>query len=83
MYYIEFFKILTEIIWYELDIIAISMFSKTIMFITEYDPKTNKPQNLVNPLMPASSKLTKSTRPNPAQNRVWDVSKRLHDTMKQ
>lgn len=47
---------------------AISIFNKTITFITEYDPNIRRAQNLVNPLMPASSNDTKSTKPKLAQN---------------
>lgn len=65
---------LTEIIWYELDIIAISMFSKTIMLITEYDPNNSRPQNRVKLLIPVRSNAVKSTRPKPAQKSDWDVS---------
>lgn len=45
--------------------------------ITLYDPNISKAQNRVNPLMPAKSNDTKSTRPKDAQKRDCDVSKRL------
>lgn len=44
-----------------------SMFRSTIILITEYDPKVNKAQNLVKLLIPVSSKVVRSTRPNDAQ----------------
>lgn len=53
---------------------AISMLSKTIMFITEYDPNSSRPQNLVKLLIPVKSNAIKSTRPKPAQKSDWDVS---------
>lgn len=57
-----------------------SMFSKTIMLITEYDPNSSKPQNLVKLLIPVRSNAVKSTRPKPAQNRDCDVSNMLRKT---
>lgn len=71
------FRKLTEIIWYELDIMAMSMFSKTIMLITEYDPNSKRPQNLVKLLIPVRSNAIKSTRPKPAQKSDCDVSNML------
>lgn len=62
---------------YELDIIAISRFSKTITLMTEYEPNINSPQNLVYVLMPVSSKLPRSTIPKLAQNRDCDDSNTL------
>lgn len=56
---------------------AISRFSKTTMLITEYVPNISIPQNLVNALIPSSSKLSRSTRPKTAQNSVWVVSNKL------
>lgn len=72
-----FFSLLTEIIWYELLIMAINMFKRTIMLITLYDPNINIAQKRVKLLMPCNSKAIKSTRPNDAQNKDWDVSNRL------
>lgn len=56
---------------------AINRFSKTTMLITEYVPNISIPQNLVNALIPSNSKLSRSTRPKTAQNRVWVVSNKL------
>ena len=68
---------LTEIIWYEFDIMAISMLRSTIMLITEYEPNMSSAQNRVNDLMPASSNETKSTRPKLAQKSDCEVSNML------
>lgn len=54
---------------YELDIIAMRRFSRTIMLITEYDPNINIAQNLVKLPTPVSSKASNSTRPKEAQKR--------------
>lgn len=70
-------RTLTEISWYEWFIMAIRRFINTTILITEYVPNMSIPQNLVNDLMPSSSKLSKSMSPNTAQKRVWVVSKRL------
>lgn len=56
---------------------AINMFSKTIIFITLYEPNISIAQNRVKLLMPCSSKAIKSTNPNEAQNSDWDVSNKL------
>lgn len=56
---------------------AIRRLSRTITLITEYDPNINIAQNLVKLPRPASSKTSNSTRPKEAQNRDWEVSKRL------
>lgn len=56
---------------------AINRFNSTTMLITEYVPNISMPQNLVNALMPSSSKLSRSTSPNTAQNSVWAVSNKL------
>ena len=40
-------------------------------------PNMHRPQNLVNSLMPASSKLSRSIRPKEAQNNVCVVSHKL------
>lgn len=71
-------RILTEISWYEWFIMAISRFSKTTMLMTEYVPNISMPQKRVNIFMPSSSKLSRSTRPNTAQNSVCVVSNKLH-----
>ena len=47
------------------------------MLIREKLPNMMRPQNLVNSLIPANSKLSKSMRPNAAQNRVCEVSHKL------
>lgn len=75
------FFILTEIIWYEFDIMAISMLSSTMMLITEYDPNMRRAQKRVKLLIPCSSNAMRSTRPKPAQNRDCDVSNRLKTDM--
>lgn len=69
--------VLTEINWYEWFIIAISRFNKTTMLMTEYVPNISMPQKRVNIFIPSSSKLSRSTRPNTAQNSVWVVSNKL------
>jgi len=56
---------------------AMSMFSKTIMLHTEYEPNMSKAQNRVNSLIPVNSKSDKDTRPKEAQNKDWEVSNRL------
>lgn len=56
---------------------AMSRFSSTTMLMTEYVPNISMPQKRVNILMPSNSKLSKSTRPNTAQNSVCVVSNRL------
>lgn len=56
---------------------AINIFSNTITLITEYDPYISKAQNLVNPFIPDSSKVTRSTRPKLAQKRDCEVSNKL------
>lgn len=56
---------------------AINMLSKTITFITEYEPNINSAQNLVKLLIPVSSKVIKSTSPKLAQNSDWEVSNKL------
>ncbi|KOX70908.1 Spondin-1 [Melipona quadrifasciata] len=58
-------------------IMAISRFNRTTMLITEYVPNISMPQNLVNALMPSSSKLSRSTSPKTAQNSVCAVSNKL------
>ena len=68
---------LTEISWYEWFIIAIRRLRSTIMLMIEKLPNITNPQNLVNSLIPANSKLSRSIKPNDAQNRVWVVSHRL------
>lgn len=62
---------------YELDIMAINMFKRTIMLIMLYEPNMSKPQKRVKPLMPVKSNDSKSTRPNEAQKSDCDVSNRL------
>ena len=49
---------------------AIRRFSRTMMLMIEKLPNMMRPQNLVNSLIPVSSKLSRSIRPNAAQNRV-------------
>lgn len=61
---------------------AINKFSKTTMLMTEYVPNISIPQNRVNILMPSSSKLSKSTKPNTAQNKVCVVSNKLKIQLK-
>lgn len=53
------------------------MFNRTIILITEYEPKVSNAQKRVKLLMPVSSNVVKSTRPNDAQNRDWEVSNKL------
>lgn len=48
---------------------AISIFRRTIILITEYDPNISKAQNLVKLLMPVNSKDIKSIKPKLAQKR--------------
>jgi hypothetical protein len=67
----------TEIIWYEFDIIAISILRSTITFITEYEPNISSAQKRVKLLTPVNSKAIKSTMPKLAQNKDWDVSNKL------
>ena len=47
------------------------------MLITEKLPNITSPQNLVNSLIPVSSKLSRSIRPKEAQNNVCVVSHKL------
>ena len=54
-----------------------SRLSKTIMLITEKEPNIKSPVNRLNSLIPVNSKLSRSTRPKMAQNKVWEVSQRL------
>jgi hypothetical protein len=68
---------LTAMIWYEVDIIAISILRSTMTLITEYDPNMRSPQNRVNPLIPVNSKAFNSTSPKLAQNNDCDVSNKL------
>lgn len=56
---------------------AISMFSNTMMLITEYDPNVSKAQNLVKLFIPVSSNVVKSTSPKDAQNNDCEVSNKL------
>ena len=44
--------------------------SRTMMLMTEKLPNITRPQNLVNSLIPVSSKLSRSIRPKEAQNKV-------------
>ncbi len=59
---------------------AISRLMRTTILITEYEPNISRPQKRVKPLIPTSSKLSKSMRPKAAQNSVCDVSNRLCDS---
>lgn len=56
---------------------AMSMFSRTITFITEYEPNINRAQKRVKLLIPVRSNDIRSTMPKLAQKRDWEVSKRL------
>ena len=56
---------------------AMRRLSRTIILMIENDPNMMRPQNLVNSLIPVSSKLSRSIRPKAAQKRVCDVSHRL------
>ena len=56
---------------------AMSKLSKTMILITENEPNIKSPENRVNSLIPVNSKLSKSTKPKMAQNKVWTVSQRL------
>ena len=77
-------SILTAMMEYELDIMAINMLRRTIILIMEYEPNIKRPQNLVKLLIPVSSNDCKSTRPKLAQNRDCEVSNRLaHGKIKQ
>lgn len=67
----------TDIIWYELLIMAINIFKSTIILMTEYEPNISIAQKRVKLLMPCNSNAIKSTRPNDAQNKDWDVSNKL------
>ena len=49
------------------------------MFIIEKVPNMMRPQNLVNSLIPDSSKLSRSINPKAAQNKVWVVSHKLEN----
>lgn len=64
-------------IWYELDIMAISMFSSTIMLMTEYEPNMSRAQKRVKLLIPVRSNDMRSTIPKLAQNNDCEVSNRL------
>ena len=57
---------------------AINKLRRTMILIKEKLPNMMSPQNLVNSLIPVSSKLSRSIRPNAAQNRVCVVSQRLN-----
>lgn len=46
------FLVLTEMIWYELDIMAMSMLSSTMMLMTEYEPNMSNAQKRVKLLIP-------------------------------
>lgn len=46
--------------------------------MTEYVPNINMPQKRVKIFIPSNSKLSRSTKPNTAQNNVCVVSNRLH-----
>lgn len=70
-------QILTSIMAYELDIIAISRFNKTITLITLYEPNMRRPQNRVYDFMPSSSNVSRPTMPKLAQNSDCDDSNRL------
>lgn len=61
---------------------AISILSKTMTFITEYEPNMSSAQNLVNPLIPDSSKVIISTRPKLAQKSDCEVSNKLKKIQK-
>lgn len=67
----------TVIIAYELDIMAIRRFNKTITLITLYEPNMRRPQKRVYDLIPSNSKFSKPTIPKLAQNRDCDDSNRL------
>lgn len=69
--------ILTSIVAYEFDIMAISRLSSTITLITQYDPNIRRPQKRVYDLIPSSSKFSMPTIPKLAQNSDWDDSNRL------
>ena len=67
----------TSIMAYELDIMAMSRFNKTITLITLYEPNMSKPQNRVYDLIPSNSKFSNPTIPKLAQNSDCDDSNRL------
>lgn len=56
---------------------AISMLSRTITFITEYEPNIRSAQNLVKLLIPVRSKDIRSIIPKLAQKSDCDVSNKL------
>ena len=56
---------------------AMSMFSSTMILITEYEPNIRSAQNLVKLFIPVRSNDIKSTIPKLAQKSDCDVSKRL------
>ena len=57
---------------------AIRRLSRTMMLMIEKLPNMMRPQNLVNSLIPVSSKLSRSIRPKAAQNKVCVVSHKLN-----
>ena len=71
---------LTEMSWYEWFIIAMRRLRRTMMLMMEKVPNMMRPQNLVNSLIPESSKLSRSIKPKAAQNRVCVVSHKLKNT---
>lgn len=64
-------------IWYELDIMAMSMLRSTMTLMTLYEPNMSRAQKRVNPLMPVRSKVMRSIKPKLAQNSDCDVSNKL------
>lgn len=80
---IKFVTELTSIMAYELDIMAISKFSKTMTLMTLYEPNMSRPQKRVYDLMPVNSKAARSTMPKLAQNNDCDDSNRLPTKTKQ
>lgn len=56
---------------------AIKRFSKTITFITLYDPNISNPQNLVYDLIPLNSKFSRPIMPKLAQNKDCVDSNKL------
>ena len=54
-----------------------SKLSKTIILMTEKEPNIKSPVKRENSLIPVNSKLSRSTNPKMAQNKVWVVSQRL------
>ena len=71
---------LTEMSWYEWFIIAMRRLRRTMMLMMEKVPNMMRPQNLVNSLIPESSKLSRSINPKAAQNKVCVVSHKLKNT---